>query len=202
MTDRVPGAPGQYKAVITEAELQKMQAGEQFAITLTRDDQPVVEGTPYSKAAVLPEALGKALCPNIDDPTPADAFASLLPKSGGQLTGPLTLSWQNLTGWRALNGMRMGAFRFDTNTTCAVPLGGNKWCALVCVVSPGGYSALYYLAGESGGSLNRTYKICGDDKYGIDFSITTKDVLTVTCNTNWSVGWYITNSMWDDMQVG
>lgn len=77
MTDRVPGAPGQYKATVTEAELQKLQAGEAFTITLTRDDQPITEGTPYSKAAVLPDELAALLCPDIADPTPADALAAL-----------------------------------------------------------------------------------------------------------------------------
>ena len=77
MTDRIPGAPGRCKAVVTGQELQKMQAGEEFAITLRRDDQPIREGTPYSKAAVLPDAVAAALCPGVDDPTPGDAFAVL-----------------------------------------------------------------------------------------------------------------------------
>lgn len=77
MKDRVPGMPGQYKAVVTDAELQKMHAGEQFTITMTRDDQPIVEGTPYSKAAVLPDELAQQLCPGMDDPTPADALKAL-----------------------------------------------------------------------------------------------------------------------------
>lgn len=74
MTDRQPGAPGQYKAVITPQELLKMQAGEQFTITMVRDDQPILEGTPYSKAAVLPDALAEKICPGVADPTPADAL--------------------------------------------------------------------------------------------------------------------------------
>lgn len=77
MTDRVPGAPGQYKATVTEEELQKMQSGVEFTITMTRDDQPIVEGTPYSKAAVLPDALAAQLCPEVDDPTPADALQAI-----------------------------------------------------------------------------------------------------------------------------
>ena len=77
MTDRVPGAPGQYNATVTEAELQKLQTAESFTITLTRDDQPITEGTPYSKAAVLPDELAVLLCPDIADPTPADALAAL-----------------------------------------------------------------------------------------------------------------------------
>lgn len=81
MKDRIPGAPGQYKAVVTEADLQKMQAGEEFAITMTRDDHPIEEGTPYSKAAVLPDALALSICPNVEDPTPADALEALHAKA-------------------------------------------------------------------------------------------------------------------------
>lgn len=77
MTDRVPGAPGQHKAVITNEELQKLQAGKEFTVTLRRDDQPVEEGTPYSKAAVLPDEVAAQLCPKVEDPTPADAFKAL-----------------------------------------------------------------------------------------------------------------------------
>lgn len=77
MKDRQSGAPGQYKAVITAAELQKMQTGEAFVITMTRDDQPLVEGTPYNKASVLPDDLAEQICPDILDPTPADAFRAL-----------------------------------------------------------------------------------------------------------------------------
>lgn len=74
MQDRQPGKPGQYKATLTPAEFQKMQAGQQFTINMIRDDQPIVEGTPYSKAAVLPDALAEIVCPNIANPTPAEAF--------------------------------------------------------------------------------------------------------------------------------
>mgnify|MGYP003304668693 CR=1 FL=1 len=77
MKDRIAGAPGQYKATVTSAEFNKLQNGEPFAINLKRDDKPEVEGTPYSKAAVLPDDLANKLCPRIGDPTPADAFRSL-----------------------------------------------------------------------------------------------------------------------------
>lgn len=77
MTDRVPGAPGRYNANLPNGELQKLQNGEPFAITLTRDDAPIVEGTPYSKASVLPDELVAVLCPDLEDPAPKDAFAAL-----------------------------------------------------------------------------------------------------------------------------
>lgn len=80
MKDRVAGAPGQYSATVTGAELNKMQNGEPFAITLKRDDKPEVEGTPYSKAAVLPDDVAQEICPDIEDPTPADAFRGLAKK--------------------------------------------------------------------------------------------------------------------------
>lgn len=81
MQDRQPGAPGQYKAKIADAELQKMQYGEPFVITMTRDDQPLVEGTPYNKASVLPDELAALICPDLLDPTPADAFRGLAKKT-------------------------------------------------------------------------------------------------------------------------
>ena len=77
MTDRQTDSPGQYKAVVTTAELAKMQNGEEFVINLVRDDHPITEGTPYNKESVLPDELAEQLCPDIEDPTPADAFRGL-----------------------------------------------------------------------------------------------------------------------------
>lgn len=77
MKDRIPGAPGQFRGVIFSEELEKMQASEPFAITLTRDDKPVEEGTPYNKASVLPDALAEKLCPGMENPAPKDALESL-----------------------------------------------------------------------------------------------------------------------------
>lgn len=85
MKDRIAGAPGQYSAVVTAGEYQKLQSGHPFTITLTRDDKPEVEGTPYNKAAVLPDSLAKKICPNISDPTPADALAALAQKASVQI---------------------------------------------------------------------------------------------------------------------
>ena len=77
MKDRVAGAPGQYSATVTGAEFNKMQNGDPFTITLKRDNKPEVEGTPYSKAAVLPDEVANRLCPDLEDPSPADAFRAL-----------------------------------------------------------------------------------------------------------------------------
>lgn len=90
MTDRIPGAPGQYKATVTAAELEKMQAGEAFTITMTRDDQPIVAGTPYNKASVLPDDLAALICPGVSDPSPADALAALLAAINRQFITTIT----------------------------------------------------------------------------------------------------------------
>ena len=71
MTDRQPGAPGQYKLILE---------GREYTVTLTRDDQPIVEGTPYNKASVLPDELARQLCPTETDPTPAQALNGLRKK--------------------------------------------------------------------------------------------------------------------------
>ncbi len=88
MHDRIPGAPGQYKAVIAAEQLLKMQSGEQFVITMTRDDHPSMEGTPYNKASVLPDDVALLICPSIADPTPADAFRAL---AKGKTSQPIIL---------------------------------------------------------------------------------------------------------------
>ena len=78
MTDRVPGAPGQYTMIVAASEAQKILTGEAVTVTLTRDDQPLVEGTPYNKQSVLPDDLAAKICPEVVDPTPADAYRGLL----------------------------------------------------------------------------------------------------------------------------
>lgn len=98
MKDRIPGAPGQFNATVDNSQLQKLQRGEPFTITLKRDDQPIVEGTPYSKAAVLPDALAMRLCPDLDDPSPADAFSALTDQgviSQGEKDGWTYRQWAN-----------------------------------------------------------------------------------------------------------
>lgn len=84
MTDRTPTKPGQYIASITASEFEKLQNGELFLIKLTRNDVPANVGTPYNKESVLPDELAAVICPDIDDPTPADAFAGLLPLNGSK----------------------------------------------------------------------------------------------------------------------
>lgn len=77
MKDRVAKSPGRYSAQVSPEDFNNLQTGKAFPITLVRDDDPEVEGTPYSKAAVLPDSIAEVLCPGVEDPTPADAFAAL-----------------------------------------------------------------------------------------------------------------------------
>lgn len=71
MTDRQPGAPGQYKMTMN---------GVEYTVTLTRDDRPIVEGTPLNKASLLPDELAAKICPGVTNPTPADALDGLRKK--------------------------------------------------------------------------------------------------------------------------
>ena len=77
MQDRQPGAPGQYILKITVEEVQKLLNSEECVVVLKRDDQPVIEGTPLNKATFLPDELAAKICPDIEDPTPADALEKL-----------------------------------------------------------------------------------------------------------------------------
>lgn len=97
MHDRVPAKPGQYQAVITASEFTKLQNGQSAVITMTRDDQPTQEGTPYNKASVLPDEVAALICPDVADPTPADAFAALLPLLGGTMKGVLGMGGNRIT---------------------------------------------------------------------------------------------------------
>lgn len=92
MHDRQPGAPGQYTMKISEAEVQKLISGQSCTIVLTRNDQPIAAGTPYNKASVLPDDLAALICPEVVDPTPADAFRGLITR---KITATLTAS-----GWK------------------------------------------------------------------------------------------------------
>lgn len=78
MKDRVSRSPGRYRAVVSASDFANMEAGNQFAITLIRDDDPSEVGTPYSKDTVLPDDLVEFvdLSPE-EDPTPADVLWSI-----------------------------------------------------------------------------------------------------------------------------
>ena len=93
MTDRQPGAPGQYILTVDASAAQNILIGQPVTVTLTRDDQPLVEGTPYNKASVLPDELANKICPTVADPTPADAYAGLLGVS--TTVSLLKVNWSN-----------------------------------------------------------------------------------------------------------
>lgn len=81
MQDRIPGAPGQYAMKIDSESLHKFLNAEECTVVLQRDDHPIVEGTPLNKATFLPDDLAAELCPDIEDPTPADAVRKLARKT-------------------------------------------------------------------------------------------------------------------------
>lgn len=109
MTDRLPGAPGQYIMTVAAAEAQKILTGEAVAVTLIRDDQPLAEGTPYNKQSVLPDELAAKICPNVPDPTPADALRGLSKKKS--VATLLAAGWtETAEGYKqtVLNGSILG----------------------------------------------------------------------------------------------
>lgn len=168
MKDRVPGAPGQYKALVTETELQKMHAGEQFTITMTRDDQPIVEGTPYSKAAVLPDALAQLLCPDKEDPTPADALAALLPLSGGTMTGPVNMGGNGINNANnvyctALNNAKIERFHADADTKFFARWKADTGVYLFLTYMEGVDPCAYVVSTKFGVEGVNTHKIAGSD---------------------------------------
>lgn len=200
MKDRVPGAPGQYKAVVTEAELQKMHAGEQFAITMTRDDQPIVEGTPYSKAAVLPDALATQLCPGIADPTPADALAALLPKSGGAMTGSLDMGGKSIFGCSDIstgyiNGARIRAYDFSNdNIPFVIDRGGHSAYLVVGRTNSG--VCVYALGIDQGGLGVEAIKICGGEYATLGF--TADDTRSITIHgSQYAVCYVVSIDNWN-----
>lgn len=77
MRDRVPGAPGKYKAQISQEEFYKMEGGEPFSLKIVRDDDPKDEGTPINKETLLPDDVAAAICPEVEEPVPADALIAL-----------------------------------------------------------------------------------------------------------------------------
>lgn len=167
MKDRVPGSPGRYTAVITADAFKLLQDGKSFPITLVRDDDPIDEGTPYSKAAVLPDSVAAKICPDIEDPTPADAFASLLPLIGGTMTGSIAMGGKGIKGLGsptedgdAVNlGYANNKFRPSTWTPTASDVGavnksGDTMTGNLTVprfyVNPGagGYPTIEFCAGD------------------------------------------------------
>jgi hypothetical protein len=215
MRDRIPGAPGQYKAVIAENQLAAMQAGEQFVITLVRDDQPVVEGTPYNKESVLPEELAQALCPDIDDPTLADALAALLPKSGGAMTGSMSMGGEAIrdVGWLGvgdlsvngtlscmssrlnfINGTRIRAHNFEEdNIPFVLDKGGH--CAYLVVGKTNSGVCVYALGIDQGGVAVEAIKICGGEYANFEF---TADVNTLTIHgSRYAVCYVISIDNWN-----
>lgn len=110
MTDRKPTYP--HRVQITRED------GSQEIVTWEYADNPLVEGTPLSKANLLDDTTGALLLPEVEDPTVNQAFAVLgkkmkelssvtvsLPASGWQgAKAPYTqqISVEGMTGeWNA-----------------------------------------------------------------------------------------------------
>lgn len=119
MKDRKANSPGQYMGYVPADMLEAIQNGETFDIILERNDDPVEEGTPYNKASVLPDDVAEAICPGIDDPTPADAFR--------QLSGDLFRVKEILEGLDAPDSGNLATKEYVDNNLIAL-LGEQRNC--------------------------------------------------------------------------
>lgn len=70
--------------------------GRQETATWAYADNPLVEGTPLSKATLMPDDLAAMICPGVTDPTPADGMDGLRRGAGWWYTAVLPRS-----GWAA-----------------------------------------------------------------------------------------------------
>ena len=114
MTDRQPGAPGQYILTVSASEAQKILTGEPVTVTLVRDDKPLVDGTPYNKASVLPDDLAAKICPGVDDPTPAEALEGLRSK---KISATLSAAGWSESGGQYRQTIPIDIIKGDANET-------------------------------------------------------------------------------------
>lgn len=141
MTDRQPGAPGQYIMRIDPAVSQKFLIGEPVEVVLRRDDMPIVEGTPYNKASVLPDELASKICPEVADPTPADAYSGLL----GFSTQAILFSgaWSNNQQRVAVPGATSQNTVFVSPDPSAENYDEYTSCGVRCIAQTAGYLTFF-----------------------------------------------------------
>lgn len=162
MTDRVPSKPGQYSAVIDPDTAANVSTGAPFTITLTRDDQPVTEGTPYNKASVLPDELANILCPGVSDPTPAQAVQQFAIRA---LTGiTIELPSSGWTGEEAPYSQTVAVEGMTSDRTFSAPTSGDNSQGVLAVSE-----ALGLLCGAE--SAEGAVTVYATEKPEIDLSI-------------------------------
>ncbi len=89
MTDRKPTYP--HRVQVTKED------GSQEIVTWEYADNPLVEGTPLSKANLLDDATGNLILPEVEDPTVNQALAALGKKTNA--LGSVTVSLP-ASGWQ------------------------------------------------------------------------------------------------------
>lgn len=93
MTDRKPTYP--HRVQITKED------GSQEIVTWEYADNPLVEGTPLSKANLLDDTTGALILPEVEDPTVNQALAALGKKANA--LGSVTVSLP-ASGWQGAQG--------------------------------------------------------------------------------------------------
>lgn len=141
MTDRQPGAPGQYIMTVDPSVSQKLLTGEPVAVVLKRDDMPIVEGTPYNKASVLPDELAAKICPEYEDPTPADAYGGLLGYSSQAIL--FSGAWNNKQQRVAVPGATATNNVFVSPEPSAENYEEYTSCGVRCISQTAGYLTFF-----------------------------------------------------------
>jgi hypothetical protein len=161
----------------------------------------------YNDKAVYKKIVDDAVYYRVEGETEWKPYAQLtgaLPLSGGTMTGPLKLAYENLTGFRALNGVKMGGLICDGEGKAQITLThyltdvSSKWSMIVGTIAGGGYSALYFVAGEHAGVIDGIYRICGYEDHGMHFNIPSWNVLELMTSP-WSHVWYMLNGIAADL---
>lgn len=158
----------------------------------------------FSKKQTLPDALASQLCPDMEDPTPADALAALLPRSGGTMTGDLNMGGKKITKVQEINvtnitpsyinGTTVNSFKTDDTTKyLSLPRGGKKAYFAVAQTQLG--LCAYVATCEQGATSGGTHKLCGNEGATLHFDFSDPDKLVLGV-TRYAVGFIMSVDTW------
>lgn len=133
MTDRVPGRPRRYKITLEDSG-----AGTVIYGVIEYADEPVTVGTPINKETMLPDALAAMICPDIADPTPANALDGLRKGAGWLYTAVFPRD-----GWAA--DTSAPGYSYSQTVSCTPVDGGTAFTSTTATDAP-----MVNLTGTSG----------------------------------------------------
>ena len=171
---------------------------------LSTDATLLIEGQPADAAAV-----GTALTNHANDTeNPHGVTAKqtgALPLAGGTMTGAIKMSSKKITGLpeptsatepltQAFMNRSMGLIAFQTNTTFDVPL-ASRAVTLLGIQLNSNKGFCVCAVWHNATTIKNTTLLCGDytpTMEIVDGDEYTSYYLRITCDTNYSYGWYLT----------